>query len=329
MSDINTVDQIKSLTVTDLSGINWTDISTNVNSKTLSDVLNGTFKVGYIKNMGDMGITSPNNVDKASYKKNMDGYQQYANALLTGDSTATTTSNNGAPLGDREFIKSTGIKCMDNTQQIQDRWFVVDGMAYLNGDSTKKGLMFSGYQTLQDAKDLNDNAWNIVGKNTDDNHCLRVNLIKNGNGETEQGYISTNEYKIWKKKNPPIFDASGNEGFSGDGGHVGGHHGGGGGSHHGGGGGSHHGGGGGGHGYSKGYYYGGEGGGGGYYYNPWYYPYSYPLARTYEVELEERVPRKLTIEDDIITGFFLGSVTVLSLFLLYRLFDRVPMKIAD
>jgi len=291
-----------------INDIDWNVIDKKYTSIDQSDVLNGNFQLGYIKTLNNMGISSPNNVDAINSKKNMDGYQQYINALSTGDSTATTTSNNGAPLGDREFIKSTGIKCMDNNQQFQDRWFVVDGMAYLNGDSTKKGLMFSGYQTLQDAKDLSDNAKNIVDKNTDDNHCVRVNLIKNGRGDTEQGYISTNEYNIWKKKSPSIFAASGNEGFSGHGG--GGHHG-----HHGGG-----------HGYSKGYYY---GVGGGYYYDPWYYSYPYPLTRTYEVELEEKVPRKLTIEDDIITGFFLGSVTVLSLFLLYRLFDRVPMKIAD
>jgi hypothetical protein len=164
--------------------------------------------------MDDMGISSPNNIDTISYKKNMDGYQQYTNALLTGDSTATTTANNGAPLGDREFIKDTGIKCMDNISTNSGSMVCGGWHGIFERRRHQKGLMFSGYQTLQDAKNLGDNAGNIVDKNTDDNHCVQVNLIKNGNGETEPGYISTNEYNIWKKKNPPIFAASKNEGFS-------------------------------------------------------------------------------------------------------------------
>ena len=239
-----------------------------------------------------MGISSPNNVDTTNSTKNMNGYQKYTDALLTGNSSATTISNNGAPLGNREFTKNTGIQCMDNTQQVQERWFVVDGMAYLNGDTTKNGLMFSGYQTLQDTKDLSKNASDIVTNNMSDNNCISVNLITNSNGDTEKGYISTNEYNILKKKSPSIF-ASTNEGFLGDGGHGHGGH--------------------------------GHGGGGGY---GLFYNYGvYPGYRTFE--LEENREKKLTIEDDIITGFFLGSLTVLSLFLLYRLFERMPSKMED
>ena len=69
----------------------------------------------------------------------------------------------------------------------------------------------------------------------------------------------------------------------------------------------------------------GHGGGGGY---GLFYNYGvYPGYRTFE--LEENREKKLTIEDDIITGFFLGSLTVLSLFLLYRLFERMPSKMED
>ena len=290
---MTSMNQINSLNVSNINDINWNDVNTNLPSGiSTSNILDGTFKVGFIKNLQDMGISSPNNVDTTNSTKNMNGYQKYTDALLTGNSSATTISNNGAPLGNREFTKNTGIQCMDNTQQVQERWFVVDGMAYLNGDTTKNGLMFSGYQTLQDTKDLSKNASDIVTNNMSDNNCISVNLITNSNGDTEKGYISTNEYNILKKKSPSIF-ASTNEGFLGDGGHGHGGH--------------------------------GHGGGGGY---GLFYNYGvYPGYRTFE--LEENREKKLTIEDDIITGFFLGSLTVLSLFLLYRLFERMPSKIED
>ena len=282
---MTSMNQINSLNVSNINDINWNDVNTNLPSGiSTSNILDGTFKVGFIKNLQDMGISSPNNVDTTNSTKNMNGYQKYTDALLTGNSSATTISNNGAPLGNREFTKNTGIQCMDNTQQVQERWFVVDGMAYLNGDTTKNGLMFSGYQTLQDTKDLSKNASDIVTNNMSDNNCISVNLITNSNGDTEKGYISTNEYNILKKKSPSIF-ASTNEGFLGDGGHGHGGHG-------------------------------------------LFYNYGvYPGYRTFE--LEENREKKLTIEDDIITGFFLGSLTVLSLFLLYRLFERMPSKMED
>ena len=307
---MTSMNQIKSLNVSNINDINWNDVNTNFPDKKPENrdkVLDGSLKVGFIKNLQDMGITSPNNVDTINSIKNMNGYQKYTDALLTGNSSATTISNNGAPLGNREFTKNTGIQCMDNTQQVQERWFVVDGMAYLNGDTTKNGLMFSGYQTLQDAKDLSKNASDIVTNNMSDNNCISVNLIKNSNGDTEKGYISTNEYNILKKKSPSIF-ASTNEGFLGDGGHGHGHGGGHGHGH--------------GHGHDGGHY---NSGGGGY---GLFYNYGvYPGYRTFE--LEENREKKLTIEDDIITGFFLGSLTVLSLFLLYRLFERMPSKMED
>ena len=329
---MTSINQIKSLNVSDVSNISWTEIGNNLPSGiSTSNILDGKLKVGFIKNLQDMGITSPNNVDTTNSTKNMNGYQKYTDALLTGNSSAITDiSNNGAHLGNREFTKNTGIQCMDNTQQVQDRWFVVDGMAYLNGDSTKNGLMFSAYQTLQDAKDLSNNASDIVTNNMSDNNCISVNLIKNSNGDTEKGYISTNEYNILKKKSPSIF-ASTNEGFLGDGGHGHGHGGGHGHGH--------------GHGHDGGHYNSGSGG-----YGLFYNYGVYPGYRTFGgffrsdsgekspnnegrrpelFELEENREKKLTIEDDIITGFFLGSLTVLSLFLLYRLFERMPSKMED
>jgi hypothetical protein len=164
--------------------------------------------IGWIKNTQSMGITDPSTMMRTNeIQKNMQGYQQYYNALMTGNSQATTIQNNNQPLGNREFIKDTGMNCVANNGDIQDRYYVVDGMAYYNGDSVNNGLVQSTYQTLQDIKDLSNNAGNIITNKTDykDNSCVYVNLIKDGYGNKESGYISTNEYNIWKKKNPAIF----------------------------------------------------------------------------------------------------------------------------
>lgn len=191
-----------SLHVTDISNVNWADLSTNFPTTDPSEI-----NMGWIKNSQSMGITDPNiYMSENAAKKNMQGYQEYYNALMTGNSQATTIQNNKQPLGNREFIKDTGIKCTSNEGNIEDRYYVVDGMAYYNGDSVNNGLVKSAYQTLRDTKDLSNNAARIITDgNYNDNSCVYVNLIKDGYGNKESGYISTNEYNIWKKKNPAIF----------------------------------------------------------------------------------------------------------------------------
>ena len=150
-----------------------------------------------------------------------------------------------------------------------------------------------------------------------------MNLIKNANGETEKGYISTNEYDIFKKKNPSIFAAG--EGFENHHGHHGGtvnrfnsqfndHH----------------------HYLYDNHNYGNVGQG--FFYDSiinsnWLMSpvYVRPLENIHELEerIEEEREKRLDIKDDIVTGFFLGSITVLSLFILYRLIDRNPLTIRD
>lgn len=196
---------INSLNVTETSNIKWNDLSNDINSFEIDPTQKD---IGWIKNPTTMGITDPNTAIKSNeVKKNIQGYQEYYNALISGKSQATTIQNNNQPLGNREFIKPTNIKCMDNDGNIQDRYYIVDGMAYYNGDSVNNGLVRSAYQTLQDITDLSNNAGKIITEPTtySDNTCVMVNLIKDGNGNKESGYISTNEYNIWKKKNPSIF----------------------------------------------------------------------------------------------------------------------------
>jgi hypothetical protein len=271
----------------------------------MSKVVNGTFNVGYIKNLAAMGITPATNVDTLSVTKNMAGYQQYENALLGGNSSATTLAQNGAPLGNRKFEKQGG-QCMDNTQQVQERSYVVDGMAYLDGDTSKTGLMYSAYQTIQDSKDLLAAAQLL-----DDNKCVKVKLIKNSQGDTESGYISTNEYNVWKKKQPSIFAAEGFEvsgrvdryniqpyySYVGDGNAV-----------------------------TVNGFFNDQIIDANWLLNPMRVK---TLVLEDDEESEDSPSIKLNIDEDIVTGFFLGSITVLSLFLIYRLFDRMPRKLSD
>ena len=211
---------MSSLNITDITNNDWTKISNNMNnavttvSQSTPLMKNGQLNMGWIKNPQEMGITDPNTtINTKDVNKNMNSYQQYYNALMTGNSPATKIQNNGKPLGNREFVKNTGIQCLDTKNNIQDRYYVVDGMAIYNGNTVNNGLMNSAYQTLQDIKDIRDTAGNILNGTSlsttyQDNSCVLVNLIKDGKGNTESGYISTNEYNIWKKKNPPIFSES-------------------------------------------------------------------------------------------------------------------------
>jgi hypothetical protein len=185
-------------------------------------------------------------------------------------------------------------------------------MSYYKDDPSKKGLIFSAYQSLHDdLPALLQNAKDYPDPNKD-HRCVKVNLITDGYNNKDTGYISTKEYEIWKKKNPPIFSEGFTEGHCGHGGRSGGYHEG--------------------TGHSRGFvgnYGSGEGPEARYFY-PNYLIYdemvddkrhenNQDLIREYN-----KLNQQLTISDDIITSFFLGSITVLGLFLIYRMFDRMP-----
>ena len=331
------ISNIQTLNVGDLTNVDWNYIAKNsLSTETVTDasnnhtMLTGDIKVGWLKNPTDMGITSPNVQNPMYSKNNLKRYQDYNDLLIkSAGSPASKIPNNGQPLGNREFIKKTGMSCQDPEGNIQSRYYVVDGMSYYQTNPENTGLVFSAYQSLQDIDALKQNAKQITSDPSyKDNTCVQVNLIKDGKGTTESGYISTNEYNIWRKKTPPIFMETFVEGHGSCGG-GGGHDGGGGG----------HGGGGGGHGGHGRGYVGSrgaiEGGGGS---DGWFYGWSsYPenvVIPTYVTEDDVYEMRKyhdsdaqsMVISDDIITVFFLGSITVLGLYVVYRMLDRVPQK---
>ena len=192
---------LQTLNVTDINTVDYDKIDGQF---TPSYIANKTIpSIGWIKNDNEMGITDPNTtLDVVGVGKNIDKYQQYFGALTTGKSSATKIQNNGQPLGNREFITLPNMKCFDSKFTLHQKQSIVDGMAYYNGDKTNTGVALSAYQTLQDVKDLGNNASNQ--QNMQDISCVQVKLIKDGYGNTEKGYISTNEYYVWQKKDPPI-----------------------------------------------------------------------------------------------------------------------------
>jgi len=188
---------LKTLNVTDVNDVNYVKVDDQLTQN------NTIPSIGWIKNDNEMGITDPNTtLDVVGVGKNIDKYQQYFGALITGKSPATKIQNNGQPLGNREFITLPNMKCFDSKFTLHQKQSIVDGMAYYNGDKTNTGVALSAYQTLQDVKDLGNNASNQ--QNMQDISCVQVKLIKDGYGNTEKGYISTNEYYVWQKKDPPI-----------------------------------------------------------------------------------------------------------------------------
>jgi hypothetical protein len=191
---------LKTLNVTDINDVSYGKVN---DTQFTSSSMNNIPSIGWIKNDNEMGITDPNTtLDVVGVGKNIDKYQQYFGALITGKSPATKIQKNGQPLGNREFITLPDMKCFDSKFTLHQKQSIVDGMAYYNGDKTNTGVALSAYQTLQDVKDLGNNA--LKQQNMQDISCVQVKLIKDGYGNTEKGYISTNEYYVWQKKDPPI-----------------------------------------------------------------------------------------------------------------------------
>ena len=191
---------LKTLNVTDVNDVSYGKVN---DTQFTPSSMNNIPSIGWIKNDNEMGITDPNTtLDVVGVGKNIDKYQQYFGALITGKSPATKIQNNGQPLGNREFITLPDMKCFDSKFTLHQKQSIVDGMAYYNGDKTNTGVALSAYQTLQDVKDLGNNA--LKQQNMQDISCVQVKLIKDGYGNTEKGYISTNEYYVWQKKDPPI-----------------------------------------------------------------------------------------------------------------------------
>ena len=330
---INNPDGLNNTTsqVTDITSIpdsQWGDVNSLLNYSP-SD---------FIKAPNQMNIQSI--IDVNSVNINVDAMNKYYDTLYSGKNTATTVTNNNQPLGGRSFVPS-GSKCNYNGQHV-DKTYVVDTMNYYQNsdksfDTTNTGMLSSSFGALQN---INTNA-NLKMLGPSANNCVQVTIQKDGtSGNNITNYVSKEEYdrmnctlfprdtsgKFCKtyngnkdcspciqKTNTNIHIDSSVETFDqrtfaqrsllttkfG-------------------------------HGHEHGHYPNNlHGSTGGYGHYPFYRTeYIYNIGHyngiDYEVVDDDTIRRKkeLLVDNDYITQFYLGSITVLGLFILYKMLNR-------
>lgn len=312
--------------ITDIPNNKWGDVSNLLDSS----------PINLIKDPKKMNIQSIKDISGANIDATI--MNQYYNTLYNGKNSANTITNNNEPLGERKFIP-TGTKCNFNNSQV-DKTYILDSMNYYKNqdgsyDTTNTGLLHSAFGALQNI--VTDTNLTLPGSHAD--NCVEVTIQKDGSpGNTIKNYISKMEYdnlhctvfpkdsngnycKTYsgntsncspckqKENTNPLIDSS-IESFHGDSHHSGGHSGG---EHHGS---SHH--------MHNNYY---NSGGYGYNgYNELQYMYNRGLYNgvVYEVIDDDTIRKRkeISINNDFITQFYLGSITVLGLFILYKLMQK-------
>jgi hypothetical protein len=300
---------------------------TNIPNNKWGDVSNllDYSPINLIKVPNKMNIQSV--TDISGVDNNVAAMNQYYNTLYNGKNTASTITNNNEPLGERKFLP-TGTKCNFNNSQV-DKTYILDSMNYYKNadgsfDTTNTGLLHSAFGALQNIN--TDTNVTIPGPQYD--NCVEVTIQKDGNtGNTIKNYISKAEYDnlsctVFPKDisgnfcktftgNPnkcspckqtvntnPLIDSS-VESFHGGGGH-----------------------------HMHNNYYNNSGYGFGNYngYNELQYMYNRGLYNgvVYEVIDDDTIRKRkeMVINNDFITQFYLGSITVLGLFILYKLMQK-------
>lgn len=289
----------------------------------------------FIKAPNQMNIQSI--IDVNGVNIDADAMKKYYDTLYSGKNTAMTVTNNDQPSGGRSFAPS-GSKCNYNGQQV-DKSYVVDTMNYYQNsdksfDTTNTGMLSSSFGALQN---INTNT-NLKMLGPTANNCVQVTIQKDGtSGNNITNYVSKEEYD---RMNCTLFprDASGNFcktyngnkdcspciqktntnphidpsveafGHGDDHGHGHGHM----------------------HGNDRGRYHNNlHDTTSGYGYYPFYRAeYIYNIGHyngiDYEVVDDDTIRRKkeLLVDNDYITQFYLGSITVLGLFILYKMLNR-------
>lgn len=324
----------------------------------------------WINTKDKLGVKPAPYYDIEGNAKNLELYQKYADVALgvapgpakSIPNPAIKADNDKLPLGKRTFI-SAGKKCMDDSNMtLQDQYYVIDGMAKSPHNPTTSlgigygdGLIGSAEGILAGIDSNNINKFftkgendNIILKTTKDpnnNLCKKVEIKTDEQGNTDSKYVSLAELETMKKnglvkestpKKKDTKDATEaatetTETFQSRHGIL---------SHHGGPRSLH-----------KNLVY-GFGGGGNYGY--WTFPDSY---LTYDVierptiemqnisilesDLDDFIRERKWKRDrahlpkghEVVTGFFLGSITVLGLYVVYRFLDgsgssfsRIPRR---
>jgi hypothetical protein len=289
-----------------------------------------------IKSESNIGIVS--NPQKFSdISNNVALYQQYSDALFSNTSNALNTkSSDNSPLGNRYFY-DTETQCNYKDSKV-NKSIAVDGMGFSVTDLSNVGLVYSAQGNLKmiQPEIIPDSIPHQSDPN--DSTCVSVNLQKsNAANDVGTNYISVKDYQRLNYSAFPnnckkTTDADpslpcADEGFGGHGENGGSH----GGEHSRG---SGHGDsvvvGHGGH-YNRHTNWIGGGGGGGYngYYDfmptyLWTYPWYYNHGVIVEDDEKEDLERSTNIylQPDLISGFFLGSITVLGLYIVFRMIKK-------
>lgn len=168
--------------ITSVSDSEWNDINKLIN-------YNPTNLIKPAKQMGILSITDVSGVNIDANAMN-----QYYNTLFNGKNTATTITNNDQPLGERIFVP-TGTKCNYNNKSV-DKTYILDTMNYYKNaddsfDTTNTGLLYSAFGALQNIN--TDENLPIPGQTS--NECVEVTIQKDGTpGNTITNYISKDEY---------------------------------------------------------------------------------------------------------------------------------------
>jgi hypothetical protein len=144
-----------------------------------------------IKNESDIGI-----IDSGKYldiSNNLVLYEQYADALFSKNSGALKlTPSDNSPLGNRYFIDS-GNSCTYNNNQVNNN-IVIDGMGF-STDISNVGLIYSAEGNLKMIQPEIIPSSISSFRDTNDKTCVPINLQKsNKPDDIEKNYISVNDY---------------------------------------------------------------------------------------------------------------------------------------
>jgi len=176
-------------------------IFTTTGAGSLFNIATPSSPYNWIKSEEKMGIIRGVIHDISQNLQNQAKYLEYGKAQFQGSSNATTIDNNGQPLGNRYFVSASGKKCMTiPDSKIVDQCYVIDGMA--GPKNTTNGVAFSAAATLSNIDSQNITPF-FVG-NSDDSinfkspendidykiHVKKIVITTDGNGNTDSNYVS-------------------------------------------------------------------------------------------------------------------------------------------
>jgi hypothetical protein len=141
----------------------------------------------YIKTPNEMGITGKG--DSASIDITLDALKEYNNALYSDNTTALKIDNKKKPLGNRYFAKVNGV--YNEKGEKTDRYVSVDNMKYTKDVDRRFNLKNTGL--IYSAKATIDGINPYAILNSD--KLVEVEIETNAKGDTASQKIGIGDYK--------------------------------------------------------------------------------------------------------------------------------------